>query len=138
MEKSQVQELQRRPKGPEHEPLSSLKRPSSYYEEVIDSSEKWLNEDDPGRKGAKGNQIDACKIHPVVLTEQGHENKEDHVTKVLDVPNFHMSIFRIKKEVVCRTHHHQHHILPRSNVKSEREERRGLKHLMAGNSLIFE
>lgn len=88
MEKSQVQKLQPRPKDPKHEPQSSQKKPSSFYEEVIDSIEKWLNEDDPFKKEIDKNQVDACKVDPLVMTDQVHENKEEQVTKVLDVPNF--------------------------------------------------
>lgn len=88
MEKSQVQELQLRPEDQEHKPLSSLKQTSSYYDKVIDSIEKWLNEDNPGTKETDGNQTDACNIDSSSLTEQVHENKEEHVIKVLDIPNF--------------------------------------------------
>ena len=63
----------------------SPKEPSSYYEEVIDSIEKWLNKNDPSRKEIEGNQIND---DPTTLIEQGLENKEEHVTKIVDISNF--------------------------------------------------
>lgn len=134
MEKSQIQS---KLKDPVQEPLSSPKQPLSYYKEVIDSIEKWLNEDDPRMEDTEGNQIDDCNTDPANLTEEGHENKKQQVTKIMDFPNFPNEHYPNQIESCTPIASTSTSHPTKSKRKRRKRRKKSLMHLILGSGSIF-